>query len=71
MKVREGKTFIEFKDDFGWTTRVQIRKNSIDIKIKQTNDRINRYTYLKPEETKLFIKKLNDMISEQGDGGSE
>ena len=58
MKVREGKTFIEFKDDCGWTTRIQIRKNPIDIEIKQTSEGIKRYTYLKPEETKLFIKKL-------------
>lgn len=60
MEVREGKRFIEIKDDFGWITRINLRKNPLDIEIKQTSEGENRYIYLKPEETELILNKIKD-----------
>lgn len=62
--VREGKTFIEFKDFFGWTTRINFRKNPIDIEFKQISEETNRYIYLKEKETELFLKKLREFAKE-------
>lgn len=58
--VREGKTFIEFQDSFGWTTRVNLRRNPLDIEIKQKTKGCNRYVYLKAKETDLLLKKIKE-----------
>jgi len=55
MKVRHGKTFIEFIDDYGWKTRININKNPLQVDIHQTCKEEKRYVYL---DNPLFLGLL-------------
>ncbi len=58
MKIREGKTFLEFTDDYGWKTRINLNRNPLDMEIIQSNYKENRYVWLDKEIMKILLKKL-------------
>lgn len=69
IKTRQGKTFIEFTDDFGWVTRIDFKKNDLNLEIKQSKKSFNESRYISLDEyqvKRLLIKLGFRIVNQKG-----